>query len=272
MTCKLPYECWWMLKFNVMFFFRNVIYVIWNMHMSSLGLKEQLFCIACDPSVPSVDTRSVDYAACAGVTLYQHHDPCLFSSLHRRLRAKRSKLRHFLKHLCLQPALTAKQCLRGAQAVRFLSGHHSRPHYKVPAGIATLVGSGAAAYRCHGTRIGMPDPKGQRETMGARTSSPKKRPSFPSTTMPRSLHQVPRLLVPCRVPYRHRCYRCYRTWLPRTRTPQLRWKACYPIQRKKICVWNNAISTTPGNASRKWNARNRRWPSENYKCRPFSKR
>ena len=70
---------------------------------------------------------------------------------HRRLRAKRSRLRQFVKWLCLQPSLSTRQCLRGARAVTFLSGHHSLPisiHYRL--GLQPWLVNQSKALRCHG--------------------------------------------------------------------------------------------------------------------------
>ena len=84
-----------------------------------------------------------------------------------------------MKQLCQQSSLTVKQCSRGAQAVKFLSGHHSKPHYKVPAGIATLVGSGAAGLSMSWNQNWNARSKRSKRNNGGSDKQPKETSKFP---------------------------------------------------------------------------------------------
>lgn len=88
-------------------------------------------------------------------------------------------MRHFLKKVRRQPSLTAKQCLRGAQAVRFLSGHHSKPHYKVPTGIAALVGSDAVGSSMSWNQNWNARSKRSKRNNGGSDKQPKETSKFP---------------------------------------------------------------------------------------------
>ena len=227
-----------------------------------LRLQEQLFRIGCDPSVPSVGTRGA--VACTQLGLVwsstsattRAHSP----PWHRRLRAK---LRRFVKRLRQQPTLSPRQCLRGARAVTFLSGHHSLPNYSRTGWDCS---PGWSRDRRHTDVMesklewNWDDP---REATVVKTSPPRRLQSSLPTAMqrflPRARHHP---LAHCL-----RKWRLYfKLWHQKMRILHHGWTGCCRTRTRKICVWNSARSTLFGNVNKKWNAKSKRWPSANCKC------
>ena len=167
---------------------------------------------------------------------------------HRRLRAKRSRLRQFVKRLYLQPSLSTRQCLRGARAVTFLSGHHSLPisiHYRL--GLQPWLVNQSKALRCHGIILDC-----QIQTIQEKQWRPRRARQGGS-----------------KLPLLRSCSGFYLGLI-------IRWciasgsgvsASIFSIKRSeycskvgwgvagsgqgKICVWNNAKSTMPGNANKR---------------------